>query len=148
MFDRFTKKKARRRWRLLILDSHGSHLTMDFMEYCYHHKILLIVYPPHSTHTLQTLDVVMFKPLSSLYSTQLIDHLQKSQALMPVKKGDFLHLFYTAWKIAFKKRTILRSFEATGVWPMEGEVILKRSRTKTPEPEEQARMLDVDLARD
>ena len=67
---------------------------------------------------------------------------------MPVKKGDFLPLFHTAWKIAFKKQTILRSFEVTGVWPIEGEVILKRFRTKTPEPEEQARMLEVDLVRD
>jgi hypothetical protein len=27
-----------------------------------------MIYPPYSTHTLQPLDVVMFKPLSSVYS--------------------------------------------------------------------------------
>jgi hypothetical protein len=35
------------------------------------HRILLLVYPPHSTHSLQPLDVVIFKPLSSHYSAKL-----------------------------------------------------------------------------
>ena len=60
VFDRYTKKKARRSYRLLILDGHGSHLTMEFIEYCYRSKIILAIFPPHSTHTLQPLDVVMF----------------------------------------------------------------------------------------
>ena len=52
VFDRSTKEKAGRSYRLLILDGHGSHLTMDFIEYCDRNRILLAVYPPHSTHTL------------------------------------------------------------------------------------------------
>jgi len=64
VFDRSTKLKAGRSYRLLILDGHGSHVTMDFIEYCDNHRILLCIFAPHSTHTLQPLDVVMFKPLS------------------------------------------------------------------------------------
>jgi hypothetical protein len=30
VFDRYTKVKARQSYRLLILDGHGSHVTMDF----------------------------------------------------------------------------------------------------------------------
>ena len=97
VFDRHTKEKARQFYRLLILDGHGSHLTMDFIEYCDQNKILLIIYPPHSTHTLQPLDVVMFKGLSTAYSTELISHLHKSQGLLPVKKGDFFALFWKPW---------------------------------------------------
>jgi hypothetical protein len=93
VFDRHTKPKARSSFRLLILDGHGSHLTMDFIEYCDQHKILLAVFPPHSTHTLQPLDVVMFKPLSSSYSKELTNHLHKSQGLLAIKKGDFFSLF-------------------------------------------------------
>ena len=62
VFDRGTKAKARSSYRLLILDSYGSHLTMDFIDYCDQNKILLAVYPPHSTHTLQPLNVALFKP--------------------------------------------------------------------------------------
>jgi hypothetical protein len=31
VFDRFSKQKARRKYRLLILDGHGSHVTTDFI---------------------------------------------------------------------------------------------------------------------
>jgi hypothetical protein len=76
VFDRCTKKKARngRDWRLLILDGHGSHLTEDFLHYCLTHKIYVAVFPPHSTHTLQPLDVVCFGPLSKAYSKKLAEH--------------------------------------------------------------------------
>jgi hypothetical protein len=40
---------------------------MDFIKYCDHNKILLAVYPLHTTHTLQPLNVVMFKPLATAY---------------------------------------------------------------------------------
>jgi hypothetical protein len=63
VFDRYTKQRSGR-WRLLILDGHGSHITMEFIDYCDRHRILLMILPPHSTHTLQPLDVVLFKPLS------------------------------------------------------------------------------------
>jgi hypothetical protein len=52
VFDRSTKPKAGRSYRLLILDGYGSHLTMDFIEYCDRNRILLVVYLPHLTHTL------------------------------------------------------------------------------------------------
>jgi hypothetical protein len=70
VFERCTKQKARlgRDWRLLILNGHGSHLTFEFLEYCKAHRILVSVFPPHSTHTLQPLDVVCFKPLSGAYT--------------------------------------------------------------------------------
>lgn len=34
VFDPSTKAKAGQSYRLLILDGHGSHLTMDFIQYC------------------------------------------------------------------------------------------------------------------
>jgi hypothetical protein len=93
VFERFTAPKARRKYRLLLVDGHGSHLTEEFLEYCHRHKILLGIYPPHSTHTLQPLDVVMFKPLSTAYSKKLATRLHKHQGLVPVTKADFFGLF-------------------------------------------------------
>ena len=63
VFDRYTKQRLGR-WRLLILNGHRSHVTMEFIDYCDRHRILLIILPPYLTHTLQPLDVVLFKPLS------------------------------------------------------------------------------------
>jgi hypothetical protein len=140
VFDRCTREKARRGrdYRLLIVDGHGSHLTSDFIDYCNNHHILLAVFPPHATHTLQPLDVVMFKPLSTAYTTNLTTYLHQSQGLVPIKKGDFFPLFWKSWITSFKKDLVLKAFNATGIWPMEPEVILKRFTTPTLEDHEES----------
>jgi hypothetical protein len=124
--DRCTKKKAQRRWRLLILDGHGSHLTMDFIKYCNANKILIVIFPPHSTHSLQPLNMVMFKPLSTAYLNELLLYLHQSQSFLTVKKGDFFLLFWAAWTCSFKEELVRTLFEATGIIPMNAEIILKR----------------------
>ncbi|KAK7189624.1 transposase [Paraphaeosphaeria sporulosa] len=78
----------------------------------------------------------MFKPLSSAYSKQLTKHLHNAQGLLPVKKGDFFPLFWEAWTSSFQEKTILRSFQATGIIPLSPEIILKRFKKSTPEQEE------------
>ena len=134
VFNRFTKSKARRKHRLLIVDGHGSHLTMDFISYCDQEKIMLAVYPPHSTHTLQPLDVVCFKPLAQNYSNELTDHLHKSQGLVPMKKGDFFRLFWAAWVKTFTEKLIHSAFKSTGLSPWDPNVILSKFAPKSPEP--------------
>jgi hypothetical protein len=126
VFERFTAKKARRKYRLLLVDGHSSHLTEEFLEYCHRHKILLAVYPPHSTHTLQPLDVVMFKPLSTAYSKALQQRLFKHRGLVPVKKSDFFKLFWDAWVTSFSEKNVLSSFASTGISPFNPNVILQQ----------------------
>jgi hypothetical protein len=117
VFMRETRRSGVTGYRLLILDGHGSHVTMDFINFCNDNKILLAVFPPHATHTLQPLDVSLFKPLSDAYSNELTKYLQDSQGLLSIVKGDFFHLFWNAWCTAFKPQTITKSFEATGIHP-------------------------------
>ena len=62
---------------------------------------------------------------------QLITHTQSSQGFLPVQKGDFITLFWPAWIFSFVKETILTPFKATGMWPKDSEVILKRFKTQT-----------------
>jgi hypothetical protein len=52
VFNRHTTAKAPRGWRLLILDGHGSHVTADFIDFCDAYRILLAIFPQHSTHSL------------------------------------------------------------------------------------------------
>jgi hypothetical protein len=91
---------------------------MDFIEYCDRNRILLAVYPPHSTHTLQPLDVVMFKPFSTAYSNQVAAFMERCQGLTSMSKRDFYPMFMAAWEISFKEETILKAFEATGLSPL------------------------------
>jgi uncharacterized protein YndB with AHSA1/START domain len=143
VFERCTKQKARlgRDWRLLIVDGHGSHLTFEFLEYCEAHRILVSVFPPHSTHTLQPLNVVCFKPLSGTYTHQLTCHLHRSQGLVPLKKGDFFPLFWEAWSTSMTEKLALKSFESTGIWPKDPNVILKRFDDKEQEEAAEASRL-------
>jgi hypothetical protein len=126
VFERETRRHASTGYRLLLLDGHGSHVTMDFINYCHDHKILLAVYPPHATHTLQPLDVVMFKPLANAYSTELTQYLQNSQGLLNITKGDFFPLFWRSWIKVFKPPLVKRSFEATGIHPPNPAVVLNK----------------------
>ena len=132
VFDRYTKPKNRIDWRLLIIDGHGSHVTKDFINYCDKHKILLMIYPPHATHTLQPLDVVCFKPLAQNYTNELDNRMQKTQGWLPVKKSDFFSLFWKAWVTTFTNKLIQKSFKATGIFPANANVILNRFETEKP----------------
>jgi hypothetical protein len=143
VFERHTAEKARRQWRLLLLDGHGSHLTREFIDYCEQKKILLAVFPPHSTHTLQPLDVVLFAPLSRYYTQELDRNLHQSQGLIGVKKGDFFPFFWSAWRSTMSPELILKSFEATGVWPMDGEPVLKRFNTTTSDEDEDTELREL-----
>jgi hypothetical protein len=102
---------------------------MDFIDYCDKNKILLAVFPPHSAHTLQPLDVALFKPLSTAYSNEVSAFMEGSQDLSLMSKRDFFSLFYRAWQASFKGTTILKAFEGTGISPFNPEVILKRFNT-------------------
>jgi hypothetical protein len=108
VFDKETKDKARRSWRMLFLDGHGSHLNLTFLEWCLQHKILVAWYPPHPTHRLQalTLDVGCFAPLASYYSRGLDRLIRRSEGHTVVKKRDFFALFWPALQQAFRKEVI------------------------------------------
>jgi len=136
VFERFTKPKARREWRLLILDGHGSHLTIEFFDFCDANKILLMIFPSHATHSLQPLDVVLFSPLSARYSQELDRQSQRQQGLVDLKKGDFFTSFWAAWVATMKPDLITKSFEATGVVPMDANAVMKRFNNHTSEQDE------------
>ena len=50
-------------WRLLMVDGHASHITIEFMEFCLTVNIIVYCLPAHFTHLLQPLDVGLFSPL-------------------------------------------------------------------------------------
>jgi hypothetical protein len=74
VFDRLTKPKARLQWRLLYVDGHASHVSVEFLDYCVKSRILVARFPPHATHTVQPLDVVVFRSLSAAYNRALTEH--------------------------------------------------------------------------
>jgi hypothetical protein len=124
LFDREMEAKARRRWRLLILDSHGSHVTIKFINFCDANRILLAIYPPHSTYSLQSLDVSLFSLLSRVYSDELEQFMHECQGLSHVTKRDFFRLFWPSWNKAFSIKNINSSWQSVGLHPWDPETVL------------------------
>jgi hypothetical protein len=127
IFDRYTKQKARqgRDYRLLFVDGHSSHLNMKFLDWCLEHKILVAVYPPHSTHRLQPLDVSMFSPLSTYYSQELDNFTSRSRGTTRLTKREFHELFWIAYQKAFTKVNIQSSWMKTGLHPFDPSQVMK-----------------------
>jgi hypothetical protein len=72
------------------------------------------------------LDVVLFGPLSKHYTEELTQHLQRTQGLSRITKQDFYRHFWPAWSSTMTHDLILKSFQATGVWPMDASRVLQR----------------------
>jgi hypothetical protein len=136
VFDRHTKQKARngRDYRLLFLDGHSSHLNMRFIEFCDQNKIMLMAYPPHSTHRLQPLDVSLFNPLANYYSQNLDEWLRKSHGICSMSKRHFWSLFKPAFDLAFSENNTASAWRKTGLYPLDEEVILSQVQITDSRP--------------
>jgi hypothetical protein len=131
-----TSSRIKGKYRLLVLDGHGSHLTPKFDEICSQNHVILICMPPHLSHLLQPLDVGCFAVLKRAYGKCVEDIMRRGQN--HIDKLDFLDAFPTARIEAFKAKTIKNSFSATGLVPYDpNRVISKlniRLHTPTPPP--------------
>lgn len=55
---------------LLLLDNHGSHCSLAAYEFCRENGIIMLSFPPHTSHRLQPLDLTIFGPLKTAYSNE------------------------------------------------------------------------------
>lgn len=99
--------------RLLLMDGHKSHVEPEFLQWCLDHQIYPLVFPAHSSHILQPLDVGLFSPLSKAYSTEL-DNFTYGNPNIHITKSDFFRIFARARQRAFTAENIISSFRSTG----------------------------------
>lgn len=133
VFDKHTRKKAGhgRHWRLLWLDGHNSHLNLRFLNWAIENRILVAVFPPHSTHRLQPLDVSLFSPLALRYSQYLEAWIATTGGAFSSSQSDFFGLFWAAFVEAFTEHNIMSGWSKTGLVPFRPEVVL--DQLKLPE---------------
>ena len=101
IFDLYTKAKAGRARRLLIVDGHASHVNWEFLQTCDRLRILVCILPPHTTHRLQPLDVSLFQPLATAYSRGINTLMYNRESHVHITKRLFWPLFRDAWKASF-----------------------------------------------
>jgi len=110
-FDKHTKQKAAGRYRLLILDGHGSHVTLEFIQQAWESRIVCLCLPPHATHLLQPLDVSIFGPLQNAF-TQEVD--KYAGANLSIGKKDFLRMYIKA-RESITGRAAAKAFKDVGI---------------------------------
>lgn len=121
-FDERTKEKAKGAWRLVILDGHDSHVTIEFIEYAIHSRIKIYCLPPHTTHLLQPLDVGLFSPLQKFYGKQ-VDKLTRFGQIT-VNKGNFLPMLIAARNSTYTLNNIKSAWQASGLIPHNPRLVL------------------------
>jgi hypothetical protein len=99
---------------------------MKFLTWCEQHKVFIAVYPLHSTHRLQPLDVSLFSPLATYYSQELDSWIHKTQDLCRLSKREFWGLFHPAWNRAITSKNILSGWKKTGLQPLNAEEVIQQ----------------------
>lgn len=127
-FDENTKEMTRGTYRLLLLDGHGSHCSIDFVKYCEDRKIILLCLPPHSTHFLQALDVCFFGPLALGYKQIIRD--KSLFGAERVTNEQFLDYYQEARQACV--RHIPTAWQKVGLIPFNPNVVLDAIRPVTP----------------
>jgi hypothetical protein len=67
-FDRQSRKSQRGAHRILLCDGYKSHFTREILEFCEKRRIHVFALPPHTSHILQPLDVVLFQPYKHFHA--------------------------------------------------------------------------------
>ena len=134
IFDKHTRSRTVNKYRLLILDGHGSHAIADFDKFCSDNSVIVLYMPPHSSHLLQPLDVGCFSPLKRSYGQEVESRIQLG--VNHIDKLEFLAMYKQTRTDTMTEANICSGFAATGLVPYDPDRILSRlhiqMRTPTP----------------
>jgi hypothetical protein len=119
-------------YRLLVLNSHESHSSIDFYQLCEEKKIITLCMPPHSSHLLQPLNVSCFAPLKKAYRCQA-EKLMRNK-ITYITKTEFLPCFIAAQNVLITKSNILEGFRGASLVPFNLDAVISMLdvRLRTP----------------
>ncbi|RPA88813.1 DDE-domain-containing protein [Choiromyces venosus 120613-1] len=123
-FERFSAQRQVGAFHLLLLDGYGSHCTREFIAFCDEKNIIPFCLPPHTTHLLQLLDVVIFQSLKH-YHAEAMDKATRT-GCSDFNKVEFLSALTSIRTQVFKQTTIISAFWKTGLLPYNPHIVLSR----------------------
>ncbi|XP_063837138.1 uncharacterized protein LOC135086264 [Ostrinia nubilalis] len=106
---------------LIIFDNHESHISIDSVKYAKEHGIHLLTIPPHTSQKLQPLDRILFGTLKSYYDTACDDWMVTHPG-RTITIYDISGLLGRAYPLAMTPRNITKSFEITGIFPLNADI--------------------------
>ena len=108
--------------RLLLLDGHVSHKSLQLVESARRNGVILICFPPHTTHALQPLDCVFYGPLKRYYN-EACENFMLHNPGKRIKDYDVAAIFNAAYVRAATLDKCVSGFSCTGIYPFDREKI-------------------------
>lgn len=112
----FSPKPESGKYILLLMDNHDTHVTVSSVEFCRENGIVLLSFPPHTSHKIQPLDVGVFgafkAALKRTLNNWMINNVGRTVSLYDIgeiSSGPFLD--------AFTPKNILAGFRKPGIYP-------------------------------
>jgi len=123
-FIKETKSDGNSLWKVMILDSHTSHMTPELRLMAAEYNIHLYTLPSHLTHVLQPLDVGIFQPYKHWHKEAVHSSIRKLDLKYTV--GSFIRDLPEIRANTFKASTIIHAFQKSGIWPIDKEEALSK----------------------
>lgn len=114
------------------MDNHGSHLTRQFLDYCWDHKILPFTFPAHLTHRLQPLDLIPFQQYKLQHGNTV--NMAARMGDNAFDKSDFLAGIQSIRQETFKPRIIKAGWREAGIHPFKSTEKLREIRGRSSSP--------------
>ena len=121
------------RFRILVVDGHGSHATGEFMAICRANRVQLLFLPPHASHILQPLDLSCFAPIKARYRAAIAN----SSCFFgagPVTKPRFISAYDKARQKSLTVSVITAGWRKSGMHPFNPNKPLTHPKFHEAEP--------------
>lgn len=105
---------------VVFLDGHKTHLSLPLSIFCEQHEIIIVCLPPNTTHFIQVLDVIFFRPMKLKWNFELVTFRVNNEGY-DIRKEDIprtLQKIFDAWDFAEKLRD---GFASCGLYPFNAD---------------------------
>jgi hypothetical protein len=116
--------------KVLLMDSHTSHTTPEFILRATEMNIHPYPFPSHLTHVMQPLDVGVFQPYKHWHK-KAVQHAMRNLDI-DYNVASFFRDLAEIRTNTFKKGTIQGAFREAGMWPINSKEALKKMKVYAP----------------
>jgi hypothetical protein len=109
---------------LLFLDNHECHVNVPVIKKARDTAIIMIMFPPHTSHKLQPLDWTVFGSFKLHYNRAVNDWMSSNPG-KTISICEVAQMVGRAFPLAFTNSNILSGFATTGISPLNEDVFFQ-----------------------
>lgn len=122
---------------LVLMDNHETHCSLEAVSLAKSNGIVLVTFPPHTSHRLQPLDVAVYSPFKTKLAVAINDWMLSNSGCR-LNIEDLPGRVKIAYEATFTIKNITEGFRKPGIWPVNklafGEGDFDASLVSSPEP--------------